>query len=125
MRPPSRVSVWAWPWIGLIRLYQVTLSPFIGGHCRFQPTCSRYGEEALRTHGALRGLWLTARRVGRCHPLGGKGWDPVPPADQPPSEGPPSEGPPSEGPPASRTGPERVSAGNLGDSGKDRPGGTG
>ena len=47
--------------------------------CRYQPTCSAYALDALELHGALRGLWLTARRLGRCHPWGGHGWDPVPP----------------------------------------------
>lgn len=75
----TRAPITAWPLIALVRLYQVTLRPFMGGHCRFQPTCSEYGLEALRTHGALRGGWLTARRILRCHPWGGGGWDPVPP----------------------------------------------
>ncbi len=66
------------PFILLIRLYQVTLSPLMGGHCRFEPTCSRYALEAYRLHGAARGTWLTVRRVLRCHPLGGHGYDPVP-----------------------------------------------
>ena len=64
--------------IFLVRLYQATLSPFIGGHCRFHPTCSHYAVEALRDHGALRGSWLALRRLLRCHPLGGSGFDPVP-----------------------------------------------
>ena len=68
----------ALPLIGLVRLYQLTLRPFIGGHCRFQPTCSEYAIEALRTHGGVRGAWLTARRLARCHPFGGAGFDPVP-----------------------------------------------
>lgn len=48
--------------------------------CRFVPSCSQYAEEALTTHGALRGSWLSMRRLSRCHPLGGKGFDPVPPS---------------------------------------------
>ncbi len=64
----------------LVRLYQAALSPLLGGHCRFHPTCSEYAVEAFRVHGFLRGAWLTARRLGRCHPLGGGGFDPVPPA---------------------------------------------
>lgn len=67
------------PLILLVRLYQITLRPFMGRHCRFQPTCSDYSVEALATHGALRGSWLTVRRLLRCHPLGGFGYDPVPP----------------------------------------------
>ena len=64
----------------MVRLYQAALSPIMGGHCRFVPTCSEYSIEALRTHGALRGSWMTLRRILRCHPLGGGGIDPVPPA---------------------------------------------
>ena len=74
----GRVSVFAWPLIGLVRLYQLTLGHFMGGHCRFHPTCSQYSLEALKTHGAIRGGWLTMRRVLRCHPFGGAGFDPVP-----------------------------------------------
>ncbi len=62
----------------LIRLYQVSLGPFLGGHCRFSPTCSEYAIESLQAHGVVRGSWLALRRVGRCHPLGGGGYDPVP-----------------------------------------------
>lgn len=64
--------------LGLIRLYQVTLSPYTGGCCRFEPSCSRYAAEAIREHGALRGGWLAVRRLARCHPLGRSGYDPVP-----------------------------------------------
>lgn len=66
------------PMIGLIRLYQMTLSPMIGGHCRFQPTCSRYALEAYRTLNPIRATWLTVRRLLRCHPMGSSGWDPPP-----------------------------------------------
>jgi putative membrane protein insertion efficiency factor len=62
-----------------VRLYRAALSPWVGWSCRFQPTCSAYALEALERHGALRGGWLTLRRIGRCHPLGGSGFDPVPP----------------------------------------------
>ena len=65
--------------VGIIKLYQITLSPFLGRHCRFHPTCSHYGVEALRTHGPFQGSWLTLRRLSRCHPFSGKGgYDPVP-----------------------------------------------
>ena len=70
--------------IALVRLYQILVSPilhFIGGPgsgCRFDPTCSVYMIEALRTHGPVRGLWLGVRRIARCHPWGGHGHDPVP-----------------------------------------------
>ena len=67
-----------WLLIGLVRVYQATLSPFLGGACRFEPSCSRYGIEALRRHGALRGSWLTLRRLLRCRPYGPSGYDPVP-----------------------------------------------
>lgn len=66
----------------LIRAYQLTLSPLfylIGVRCRHQPTCSAYAMEAFRTHPAPKALWLTLRRVGRCHPWGTSGYDPVPP----------------------------------------------
>jgi putative membrane protein insertion efficiency factor len=65
--------------IGFIRAYQLTLSPFLGGSCRFLPTCSAYAIEALGTHGALRGSVLALRRLSACHPLGRSGFDPVPP----------------------------------------------
>lgn len=66
------------PFVLAIRVYQVTLGPLMGGHCRFIPSCSHYALEAYREHGAARGTWLTARRLLRCHPLGGSGFDPVP-----------------------------------------------
>jgi len=64
-----------------IRFYRVVFSPWVGHGCRFQPTCSAYAMESLRRHGALKGTWLTLRRLGRCHPLGSSGYDPVPGAD--------------------------------------------
>ena len=63
----------------LIFLYRHTLSYFMGNQCRFTPTCSAYADEALRVHGAWTGLKLTVRRLMRCHPWGGSGYDPVPP----------------------------------------------
>ena len=68
----------AWPLIGLVKFYRVAISPWLGGNCRFQPTCSEYAIDALREHGVLRGSWLAAKRIGRCHPWGGSGYDPVP-----------------------------------------------
>jgi putative membrane protein insertion efficiency factor len=70
--------------IAAIKVYQVTLSPWLGRQCRYVPTCSQYAEEALRTLGVRRGLWLALKRIGRCHPWGGSGYDPVPEATQPP-----------------------------------------
>jgi putative membrane protein insertion efficiency factor len=64
----------------LIRGYQIFVSPLLGPRCRFFPTCSSYALEALATHGAARGLWLTLRRLGRCHPWHSGGFDPVPAA---------------------------------------------
>jgi uncharacterized protein len=60
-----------------IHAYQYCLSPFLGTRCRFAPSCSHYAIEAVETHGALKGLWLTAKRLARCHPFGGDGFDPV------------------------------------------------
>jgi len=75
----SRLSrVLARPLAAVVRFYQVALSPWLGWHCRFQPTCSEYAREALERHGAFRGGWLTLRRLARCHPWGGSGYDPVP-----------------------------------------------
>ncbi|MCY4477610.1 MAG: membrane protein insertion efficiency factor YidD [Gammaproteobacteria bacterium] len=65
--------------IGLIRAYQLCVSPFLGPRCRFLPTCSEYAREAIDTHGLLRGFGMSLRRLLRCHPLGPSGWDPVPP----------------------------------------------
>jgi len=64
--------------LGLIRLYQLTLSPWLGTRCRYEPTCSNYAAEALTRHGVRRGVWLAAKRLCRCHPLGRSGYDPVP-----------------------------------------------
>ena len=62
----------------LIRLYQLTLSPWLGRQCRYEPTCSHYAAEALQRFGVRRGVWLAAKRIGRCHPWGRSGYDPVP-----------------------------------------------
>jgi len=66
------------PFIALIKLYQWIVSPMLGPKCRFTPTCSQYAIEALKKHGVFKGLWLTVRRLSRCHPWGGHGYDPVP-----------------------------------------------
>lgn len=65
--------------LALIRLYRLVLSPLLGPSCRFFPTCSEYALVCVERHGALRGAWLTTKRVCRCHPLGGHGYDPPPP----------------------------------------------
>ena len=62
----------------LIRAYRLFFSPWIGQQCRFHPTCSTYAIEAIRRHGAMRGAWLAAKRLGRCHPWHEGGIDPVP-----------------------------------------------
>lgn len=62
----------------LIRLYQLLLSPVLGTNCRFAPTCSHYACEAVETHGAMKGAWLAAKRIARCHPWGESCYDPVP-----------------------------------------------
>jgi hypothetical protein len=69
--------------IGLLRLYQLTLSPLLGPVCRFAPSCSSYAVEAVRIHGVVRGGWLSGRRLARCHPWNPGGWDPVPPGKKP------------------------------------------
>ena len=78
---------WNGPWkktpgrlfgVGIIRLYQLTLSGFVGNSCRHRPTCSEYGYEAIARHGLLRGGWLTGLRVAKCNPWGTSGFDPVP-----------------------------------------------
>ncbi|MCB6180038.1 membrane protein insertion efficiency factor YidD [Rhodobacter sp. Har01] len=71
----------AWALSLPVRAYRLLLSPWVGHGCRYQPTCSAYALEALQRHGGLKGGYLAARRIFRCHPLGGHGYDPVPGAD--------------------------------------------
>lgn len=78
---PRRVAV------GAIRLYQATLGYVVGGHCRFHPTCSEYGREAIERYGCLRGGWLTVKRICKCHPLHPGGVDPVPGTPDEPEHG--------------------------------------
>ncbi len=68
--------------MGLIVLYQRVISPFLPARCRFLPTCSAYGLEALEVNGFLKGGWLLLKRIGRCHPWGSSGHDPVPPKNK-------------------------------------------
>ncbi len=71
-------SVGAWVLLALIRMYQIFLSPFLGGACKYYPSCSRYAQEAVQKHGARRGAWLALKRLGRCRPFAKGGFDPVP-----------------------------------------------
>lgn len=64
--------------IAFVRAYQLLLSPVLGGRCRYHPTCSDYAIGAIQEHGAARGLLLALKRLGRCHPWGGQGADPIP-----------------------------------------------
>jgi hypothetical protein len=64
--------------LALIRGYQYLLRPMLGSSCRFYPSCSDYAREAIERHGAIRGVWLAVKRVGRCHPYHPGGFDPVP-----------------------------------------------
>lgn len=65
-----------------IRIYQKIISPLLPGVCRYRPTCSEYMAEAIQTHGIVKGLYLGTRRLLRCHPWGGSGYDPVPPKEK-------------------------------------------
>ena len=81
--PPATVwqrirRILAWPLIALVRFYQLFISPLLPPSCRYTPTCSQYALEALRRYGPLKGGWLALRRILRCHPFGGGGYDPVP-----------------------------------------------
>tara|TARA_Y100000748_G_scaffold12110_1_gene10024 strand:- start:56 stop:286 length:231 start_codon:yes stop_codon:yes gene_type:complete len=69
------------PFIVLIKLYQILISPLLGSNCRFQPTCSEYCKESLQDWGLFKGLYLSIKRIVKCHPWGGKGYDPVPKKD--------------------------------------------
>jgi putative membrane protein insertion efficiency factor len=66
-----------WLLVHLVLLYRVTLGYFIGGHCRYTPTCSQYAIDAINKYGALRGAWKSMKRISRCHPWGGRGYDPA------------------------------------------------
>lgn len=82
-----RLGFWSrvgnWPFLGMIHLYRATLSPIMGGQCRFEPTCSRYGLQAYKSYGPIRGTRLTVGRILRCHPFNKGGYDPVPIRDDP------------------------------------------
>ncbi len=72
----SRVLVWLL--LLPIRFYQIAISPLLGPSCRYTPTCSEYARQAIIKHGPFKGLWLAVKRILRCHPWGGSGYDPVP-----------------------------------------------
>jgi uncharacterized protein len=72
------LKILALPFIWLIRFYQLAISPLLGPSCRYTPTCSQYGLEAFKKYGIFKGFWLTLKRISRCHPWGGSGYDPVP-----------------------------------------------
>jgi putative membrane protein insertion efficiency factor len=71
-------SIASLPFIVIIRFYQLVVSPWLGPKCRYQPTCSHYALEAFKKYGPFKGFWLALKRISRCHPWGGSGWDPVP-----------------------------------------------
>lgn len=71
-------AVFSWVLIKIVRLYQLTLSPFLGQNCRHYPTCSNYTIEAIREWGPIKGVWLGIKRILKCHPWGTSGYDPVP-----------------------------------------------
>ena len=78
MKNHSIGQLFSWPLLGIVWLYRNGISPLIGANCRFQPTCSAYATEALQRYGAFKGGLLALKRIGRCHPWGGSGYDPLP-----------------------------------------------
>jgi putative membrane protein insertion efficiency factor len=79
-------SIFSLFFLFLIWIYQNLFSPILGKSCRFNPTCSHYGIEAIKKHGPFKGVWLTVKRIAKCHPWGGFGYDPVPKKEQPTQE---------------------------------------
>ena len=78
---PTQSKVWvilSFPFIALIKIYQWVISPLLGPKCRFTPTCSQYALVAFKKYGPIKGFWLSLKRICRCHPWGGHGYDPVP-----------------------------------------------
>lgn len=71
-------SILQFPFILMIRMYKYLLSPLLPNACRYNPTCSQYAEEAIKKYGILKGIFLGAKRIARCHPWGGHGYDPLP-----------------------------------------------
>ncbi len=76
---PMLNRILTFPLILLVRFYQGAISPLLPKSCRYEPTCSQYMVTALQRHGFIKGLWLGTKRIARCHPWGGEGYDPVPP----------------------------------------------
>ncbi|MCH2195959.1 membrane protein insertion efficiency factor YidD [Kordia sp.] len=74
----SLKKILIYPFLLVIRFYQAAISPYTPAACRYNPTCSHYAADALKKHGLFRGGWLAIKRISRCHPLGGSGYDPVP-----------------------------------------------
>jgi len=72
------LQILSYPFILLIKIYQYAISPLIGPKCRFTPTCSNYALKAFKKYGLFKGFWLSIKRISRCHPWGGSGYDPVP-----------------------------------------------
>lgn len=75
---PTVKQIASFPFIAVIKIYQWCISPWLGPSCRYTPTCSQYGLEAFKKYGPFKGMWLTMKRISRCHPWGGHGPDPVP-----------------------------------------------
>ena len=99
----------AWLLIGAVRLWRAVISPLYGDVCKFYPTCSSYGLTALETHGAIKGSWLTVRRLVRCHPWSLGGFDPVPGTGTHPGHGHPPVAPDDSDPDAAPASPSRGS----------------
>ncbi len=74
----SLKTILSFPFIAVIKLYQWIISPILGPKCRYTPTCSAYALEAFKKYGPFKGFWLSLKRISRCHPWGGHGYDPVP-----------------------------------------------
>jgi putative membrane protein insertion efficiency factor len=70
-------KILVFPFVALIKVYQKIVSPLLGQQCRFTPTCSQYAKEALEKHGVFKGGWMSVKRIARCNPWGGHGYDPV------------------------------------------------
>jgi len=75
-------NILIYPFVLLIKGYQILISPLLQSSCRYDPTCSHYAIDALKTHGFLKGTLLAIKRIGSCHPWGGSGYDPVPEKDK-------------------------------------------